>query len=104
MTHVLSRRLNGCRILELATHGQLLGYVGFRESVGVAGRQGVSGQALAIEANSGLFLRNSLNRYGLAMPTRLPETFACLPVVAGFTGAMTPGMTLAASVSGDASC
>jgi hypothetical protein len=31
----------------------------------MAGRQGVSGQALAIEANSGLFSRNSLNRCSL---------------------------------------
>ena len=47
------------------------------------------------------------------MPMRLPETFACLPVVAVFTSAMTPRMTLGTSVSGptrvgtsdcDASC
>ena len=36
------------------------------------------------------------------MPTRLPETFARLPVVAGYTSAMTPRMTLGTSVSGAA--
>ena len=42
----------------------------------LAGRQGVSGQALAIEANSGLFLRNSLHRCCLrAFPIALDFRF-----------------------------
>jgi hypothetical protein len=39
----------------------------------MAGRQGVSGQALAIAANSGLFFHNSLNRCGLQRRRDCPK-------------------------------
>jgi hypothetical protein len=55
---------------------------------------------LAIEAKFWPVFAQLAEPLRLAMSARLPETFARLPVVAGFASAMTPKMTLGTSVSG----